>query len=158
MRKENRLFIISVLTAAMMLLAGCARSSEYPPVDIDSETDICIKCNMHVPDDMFGVEYITKSGDVKKFDDLGCMIKYMNGSTDDIANVYVMDYLTEEWIDAERATYVNDPEIITPMSNGVVSFKTKEDAEQFVTEREQGEIFDYEALLTFEWPQRNSKD
>ena len=157
MRKEKKLLLMTVFVTVMMILAACTGTSEYPPVDIDPETDICIKCNMHVPDDMFGVEYITGSGDVKKFDDLGCMIKYMKESSDDIATVYVKDYLTEEWIDAETAAYVNDPEIITPMSNGVVSFKTKEDAEQFVTEREQGEIFDYEALLTFEWPQKNKK-
>jgi copper chaperone NosL len=150
----NKLFKITLSVAVIILLTACAPLREYPPVDIDSETDICAKCNMHVPNDMFGVEYITVSGDVKKFDDLGCMIKYMKANSNDIANVYVKDYLTEEWIDAKTATYVNDPEIITPMSNGVVSFKTKEDPEQFITKRGQGEIFDYDALLKFEWPQK----
>lgn len=151
---KSKLIIATLLAALIMLLAACSGSSEHPPVDIDPETDICAKCNMHVPNDMFGVEYITVSGDVKKFDDLGCMVNYMKDSSDDIVNVYVKDYLTEEWVDAKAATYVNDPEVITPMSNGVISFKTKEDAEQFIIKRGQGEIFDYDALLKFEWPQK----
>ena len=150
---RNQLLIIALLVT-LMILTACAGSSEHSPVEIDPETDVCTNCNMHVPGDMFGVEYITVSGDVRKFDDLGCMVKYMKDSADDIANVYVKDYLSEEWIDAKTAAYVNDPEVITPMSNGVISFKTKEDAEQFVAVRGQGEIFDYDALLKFEWPQK----
>lgn len=150
---RNTLLVIALLVT-LMILAACGGASGQPPVEIDPETDVCTNCNMHIPGDMFGVEYITVNSDVRKFDDLGCMIKYMKDSSDDIANVYVRDYLTEEWIDAKTATYVNDPEIITPMSNGVISFKTKADAEQFVTVRGQGEIFDYDALLKFEWPQK----
>lgn len=149
----KKIFLL-LLIAAVFIFSAC-NNTDYEPVDIDPLTDICIQCNMHVPDDMFGVEFIMKDGKVYKFDDLGCMMKYSKSIMDDIEVLYVRDYNTEEWIDATKAIYVYDKDIRTPMGNGVISFQNKTDAEEFVESNGTGEIFDYEALLEFEWPAKS---
>jgi copper chaperone NosL len=152
--KYKPVVLCGMLVMLILVISACTGGNSFPPEDIDTDTDVCAKCNMHIADDMFAAEYITKDGVVKKFDDLGCMIKTIKSNTSDIANIYVRDYGTEKWIDAKAAYYVSDTSIRTPMSNGVISFETEDGAKKFVDENGEAGIMNYEQLLEFEWPKK----
>jgi copper chaperone NosL len=141
-----------VLIFLVIPLAACSVPVTYPAQAIDSSTDVCAKCNMHISDDQFAVEYITDDGTCEKFDDLGCMIKYINSNNVKPAKIYVRDYISKAWIDGTTASYVYNPSIHTPMSNGVVSFKTIEEVQNFISENGKGEFMDYNKLLDFFGP------
>jgi copper chaperone NosL len=105
------------------LLAGCGRA-EIKPVDIVAE-DMCALCKMAISEKQYAAEFITHDGEPLKFDDIGCMVRYLEGqqNKDDIAAYFVVDFDSREWVRAEAAHYIRSSELQTPMSGGIVAFK-----------------------------------
>ncbi|MCI0690906.1 nitrous oxide reductase accessory protein NosL [candidate division KSB1 bacterium] len=121
------------ISLSFFLFLGCG-SSEIKPVDIYPE-DMCSHCRMAISDQAFASEIITEAGEVFKFDDLGCMGKFKEKSTDlKIATTFVKDYETKNWLPYERSTIVQTS-IRTPMGSGKValadSLKAREFSEKF---------------------------
>jgi copper chaperone NosL len=115
-----------------MLFVGCT-SSEVKPVDIFAE-DNCSQCRMTVSDERFASEIITDAGDVLKFDDLGCLLKYRSQHREQkIAATYIKDYETKQWLAYERAIIV-ETDIETPMGSGKIAFTDSMRAREFQKE------------------------
>jgi copper chaperone NosL len=109
---------------------GCG-SSEIKPVDIYPE-DMCAQCRMAVSAQAFASEIITADGEVFKFDDLGCLEKFKEKSTDrKIAATFVKDYETRNWLPYERSTIVQTS-IKTPMGSGKVAFTDSSQAKAYL--------------------------
>jgi copper chaperone NosL len=118
--------------AALLLsvVIGCD-SSEIKPVDIYPE-DMCSHCRMTISDQRFASEIITVAGEVFKFDDLGCMERFKDKSSDlKIAATFVKDYETKNWISHERSTIVQTS-LKTPMSSGKVALADSVRAKEFL--------------------------
>ncbi|MDZ7291215.1 MAG: nitrous oxide reductase accessory protein NosL [candidate division KSB1 bacterium] len=114
-------------------LCNCG-PSEIKPVDIYPE-DMCSHCRMAISDQAFASEIITTSGEVYKFDDLGCMESFKKKSGDlKIAATFVKDFETKNWLLYERSTIVQTG-IKTPMGSGKLaladSSRAQEILEQF---------------------------
>ncbi|MCM3701659.1 nitrous oxide reductase accessory protein NosL [Paenibacillus macerans] len=144
------------LILALLAIAGCGTKT-YKAQPINEDVDVCVICNMQVKDDAYATQIVTKEGKSLKFDDIGCMNEWkkQNG-TDDIGMDYVRDYNDKEWIEFKKATYVYDPSIRTPMAYGIISFKNKESAEQFIKEQGVGQLLSSADLANHSWEQ--SKD
>src|SRR5690625_764561 len=125
---------------------------KYEPEDIDPETDVCEVCAMAVADDRHATQIILKNDRALKFDDLGCLYAWIeeNGE-EDIGAKFVRDYHTEEWILLEEATYVFGEQIETPMAYGIISFKDKSDAKEYMEEKSYGELLSSEELADHKW-------
>ena len=79
-----------------------------------------------VTDNQFATEIILENGKALKFDDIGCMYKWMEiDSGEKTKEKFVRDYDSKDWISLEEATYVYDKTITTPMAYNVISFKNK---------------------------------
>jgi copper chaperone NosL len=116
--------------ACVFYLFGCG-SSEIKPVDIYPE-DMCAQCRMAVSAPAFASEIITADGEVFKFDDLGCLEKFKEKSTDrKIAATFVKDYETKKWLPYERSTIVQTS-IKTPMGSGKVAFTDSSQAKAYL--------------------------
>lgn len=77
---------------------------------------------MAISEQAFASEIITADGEVLKFDDLGCLERFKEKSTDrKTAATFVKDYETKNWLPYERSTIVQTS-IKTPMSSGGVAF------------------------------------
>lgn len=142
---------------ALMLAAfitGC-QANKMEPEEINPEIDVCEVCNMGIAHEFFATEIVTAEGEIHKFDDIGCMEEFLqdNSSLDEkgTAKKYVRDMESGEWVELEQAYHVFHPEFWTPMANGVVSFKSKERAENYREEQGMGEIYEYKALKKHEW-------
>ncbi|MDZ7362485.1 MAG: nitrous oxide reductase accessory protein NosL [candidate division KSB1 bacterium] len=108
-------------------------SSEITPVDIYPE-DMCAQCRMAVSDQAFASEIITAEGVVFKFDDLGCLERFKEKSTDlKIAATFVKDYQTKKWLPYERSTIVQTS-IKTPMGSGKVALADSARAREYLKE------------------------
>jgi copper chaperone NosL len=95
-------------------------SSELKPVDIYPE-DMCSHCRMAISDQAFASEIITEAGEVFKFDDLGCLERFKERSTElKIAATFVKDYETKIWLPYEHSAIVQTS-IRTPMGSGKVA-------------------------------------
>lgn len=131
MRIKYMLFTICL--CLVFAVVGCGKK-ETKPVAINEKNDKCDVCNMAVMDNQFATEVILENGKALKFDDIGCMYKWMEiNPGEKTKEKFVRDYDSKDWVSLEDATYVYDKTITTPMAYNVISFKNKKDAESFVS-------------------------
>jgi copper chaperone NosL len=97
--------------------------------------DGCYVCKMTLMDKRFGAEVVTAKGKVYKFDDVNCMINFLNTGFPDgreVAYRLVVDYDNSgKLIDAGQAFFLKSPEIKSPMASQVAAFESKDAMEQF---------------------------
>lgn len=121
-----------VLTAvaAIASLALVGFTSQGKPVEIMPEVDECAACTMAVQDIPLAAELTLKNGEVKKFDDLGCMARYVKRerlADTQIKGMFVHDLVTKRWLPLEKATLVQS-RYPTPMRYGIVAFASPQAA------------------------------
>jgi copper chaperone NosL len=128
------------------LCIGCGRA-ELRPIEILSE-DMCAFCRMAISEKRFACELITQDGEVFKFDDIGCMLRFRKHGShpNSIAASFVVDFDTREWLKSEEAYFVKSKEFKTPMGGNVVAFKTGAGAAAAV-DRTRGVSLRYATLL-----------
>ncbi|PYY29653.1 nitrous oxide reductase accessory protein NosL [Paenibacillus illinoisensis] len=144
--------MVFVTLWSIFLLAGCG--PKYVALPINEDVDVCVICNMQVKDDAYATQLTTKDGQTYKFDDIGCMNEWKEkNGTEQIGMDFVRDYNDKEWIEFNKATYVYDASIRTPMAYGLVSFKDKESAENFIQEQGVGVIMTAADLTSHDWKQ-----
>jgi copper chaperone NosL len=74
------------------------------------------------------------------------MLSYMRAHSElTPVGIWVHDYNSEEWIEAESAYYVVSTAIMSPMGHGIAAFADKAAAEQLAVETA-GAVFDWENL------------
>lgn len=122
--------------ALFTVLAGCGKS-EVKPVDIYPE-DICSFCRMAFSDPAFASEIITASGEALKFDDIECMERYTQTAKEGIiADAFVRDFETKEWIPIGKSTIVTT-DIATPMGSGKIAFSDSTKANAYLQKHRGG--------------------
>jgi copper chaperone NosL len=122
------------MAAALLLVAcGSALNLDEAP-EIVYGQDVCDECGMIINEARFAASYVTTTGEVRRFDDIGNMLFYVHKHREDVHVYWVHDFNSEEWINAEKATLVLNPDLITPMAWSLAAFATEADAEAYVTE------------------------
>ncbi|MFB6468579.1 nitrous oxide reductase accessory protein NosL [Cytobacillus sp. Hz8] len=161
--KKNKALLVLLIGILSMYLAACGKD-EVKPKAIDEDKDECDICNMAVMDNQFATEIILENGKTYVFDDIGCMYQWMSENKDKkVKAKFVRDYNTKDWVELDKATYVYNPDVNTPMAYNVISFADKKDAESFVTKKK-GTILSAKDLDQHEWNmnkdmmKKNSKD
>jgi copper chaperone NosL len=118
-----------LLTILMFMMLACSTE----PQALEYGKDGCFACKMTLMDKKFGAEIVTTKGKVYKFDDVNCMITYVNTSTlneRDIAHQLVVDFATpEKFVDANQAFFLKSENIKSPMASQVAAFSKKEELE-----------------------------
>jgi copper chaperone NosL len=64
---------------------------------------------------------------------------------------YVRDYNTNEWVNAEEASFAYDSSYQTPMGYGIYSFQDQASAQNFVKEKGTGKVLTFEDLASHSW-------
>jgi len=120
---------IGFLAMCAVAAAGCT-GGEIHPVELYPE-DMCAACRMAISDARFASEIVETDGTVRKFDDIGCLLKFREKARDpEIAAIFLKDYETLAWIPYEKSTIV-ETGIATPMASGRVAFAGNERAGEF---------------------------
>lgn len=106
-------------------------SCSVEPTPLLYGKDFCHTCKMTLMDKKFGAEVVTTKGKVYKFDDVNCMMGFLDSGfieDQDIAYRLVIDFAnTEKLIDAKDAQYVKSDKIKSPMASTIAAFARKED-------------------------------
>ena len=130
------LFVI----AALALFSACAQGASSPePPEIRYGEDICDGCSMIISDARFAEAYAHEVSperyESKAFDDIGGMLLHAQKHADDaVAEWYVHDYGSEEWVDAKQATFVMSDDLHTPMGYGIIAYADATAAESTAAE------------------------
>ncbi|MET4563231.1 copper chaperone NosL [Lysinibacillus parviboronicapiens] len=142
---------IVMVVISCVLLVGCGDKT-YVPREIVGETDVCKICNMSIVHNEYAGQIALKNGDFEMFDDLGCLMEYIKANGEnEIGAAFIKDANNDEWIDVFKATFIYNKEYWTPMNYGVLAFKTKDAAVDWMALKGEGQVLVYQDLPNFNW-------
>jgi copper chaperone NosL len=108
-----------------LLLAGC-ESKPRGPVGLERD-DACASCRMLISERRYAAELIDSNGEIYKFDDIACMLRFAHSRRMDKSSsrFYVTNYATGDgWIDATAAHFVRlQSRVSSPMASGIVALR-----------------------------------
>lgn len=120
LRKRGMLRSLLVFAAALAALAAALRWAQSPPdgpVDPTWSRTPCARCGMLVGEPAFAAQLHTPAGDVRSFDDAGCLLLYAAEHPAEEAAAWFHHLREERWVAAASAGFV--PAEGTPMSYGL---------------------------------------
>jgi len=142
---KGRALLSLVLIGFVML--GCQSSAQFDkPPDIRYGEDVCDECRMIINEPRFAAAYVTRQGEVRRFDDIGDMVQYHRKHAEEVAVFWVHDFETEEWLRADQAVFVISSEIHTPMGHGIVAVRDRGRAERLMASL-RGKVLTWQELL-----------
>ena len=142
---------IVMVVISCVLLVGCGDKT-YVPREIVGETDVCKTCNMSIVHNEYAGQIALKNGDFEMFDDLGCLMEYIKANGEnEIGAAFIKDANNDEWRDVFKATFIYNKEYWTPMNYGVLAFKTKDAAVDWMALKGEGQVLVYQDLQNFNW-------
>ena len=115
--------------------------------------DKCDNCGMIISEKKYSaIAYSIGEERWVKFDDLGGLFMYMvkHGGREKFRDIYVFDFNTGERISALDAYFVkgHPDKVWTPMSSGIVAFKSLSDAESYASQVD-GMVMSFQELYTW---------
>lgn len=130
-QRKNFAYTLRLCVSACAVCLFACGPSEIKPVDIYPE-DMCSQCRMAISEPVFASEIITTDGEVFKFDDLGCLEKFREKSSEyKIAATFVKDYETKNWLPYEHSTIVQTS-LQTPMGSGKIAVADSVQAQEYL--------------------------
>ncbi len=114
----------------LMGLTACRDRIDTGPHAVHYGEDVCDRCRMIISDRRFAAQYITSSGESKKYDDIGCLIGDLKEAVERGESplaVYIADFGTGEWFDAGKAFYLENGELRSPMGYNIAAFGSAEE-------------------------------
>ncbi|PSL07758.1 nitrous oxide reductase accessory protein NosL [Cecembia rubra] len=115
-----------LLLISLFFLISC--SSE--PRAINYGVDVCHHCKMKLMDPHYGAEVVTKKGKVYIFDDVNCLMSFLESEEikeETIQHLLITDYENPEILtDATMAFYLKSDQFKTPMASQIVAFSDYE--------------------------------
>jgi copper chaperone NosL len=134
----------------VLLLLALACQADQRPQAIEAH-DACASCKMAISQPQYAAQVVDKEGNAYKFDDIGCMLRYLKDHSLLQRRVYVMDYVDRQWLEAERAVFVRSDAVRSPMAAGLAAFRDQSAAQQFL-KNSSGQMMDFAELLGREPP------
>jgi len=131
-----KIAIIAILTA--FLLAGCT----VEPRPIQFGHDDCELCKMKLMDERFGAQLVTERGRIFMFDDVNCMVMYMDseeGQRHNYKYELVVDYSNPgALLDVHYTYFLRNENVRTPMNSQVVALPDEETLDEYRDEFDGG--------------------
>lgn len=142
-KSKNLTFATSVLP--LLLLLSCTAKTE----PFNYGKDNCYFCKMGIIDPKFGGEVVTKKSKVYKFDDVICMIRFLQSGAvaeDETAHKVIMNYEKKnDFIDVNKASFWVSSELRSPMGSNAAAFTSKVAAEKAKGNKD-GQIVGWDVL------------
>ncbi len=139
----HRLTVLAVFLGAAFLGCGSHGGQAFPKINYGR--DLCSECRMIISDPQFTAVLFDTSGENFKFDDIGCMRLYETRNQPEVKVMWVRDYASHEWLDGSSAFFVFSKSLVTPMGHGIAAFGSKDNALNFLKEKE-GRIVSWEEM------------
>lgn len=131
----------------IILLMSCT----IEPEAINYGKDNCQFCKMTIMDKKYGCEVVTQKGKVFKFDDVSCMIKYINISAQtlkDYAHIVVNSYdKTANLIDVNKVFFVVSPNFSSPMMGNTAAFSNEKLANETLKKDSEAKKYSWNELV-----------
>jgi len=119
---------------ASSLFAGCGRPDISRPPSLRFGEEACGYCRMIISDERFAAALTTETGDVFKFDDVGCLIKHEANHLRADTVYWVRNFRGQGWLDAREATFVHSTSVVSPMNYGLAALPGIQTAEELTND------------------------
>lgn len=147
--------VLVASTALLTCLTSCgSREQEAPALVFDVDT--CDHCRMLISEPAYAAAY--RIGDREMvFDDIGCLVARLSAEEEaGSAEIWVHDVEDHDWLSAAAATFVQLPDLATPMASGIVAVRDAEHAAMLVDHHPGGRIASFTQLAERE--RKSGKD
>ena len=120
----------------LLFIMGACGPKQAEPIQLNS--DKCDYCEMQISDGKFGAEVITSKGRCYKFDDMFCLVNFLEENESvQMQGHYVHDFqANNQLIDATAAFYVHHADFRSPMGGNLAAFVSEEAAKEFAQKHE----------------------
>jgi copper chaperone NosL len=140
----------TISTAFLLFALSILASSCTPKTEpFNYGKDNCYFCKMGIADPKYGGEVITKKSKVYKFDDVICMVRYLQSGTlkeNEIAKKVIINFEKEnDFLDVGKAIFWVSPELRSPMGSNAAAFSTQQAAEKAIAGKE-GQLMSWDVL------------
>jgi copper chaperone NosL len=131
-----------------LLIMSCKSGGNFDqPPEIRYGEDPCDECFMLINESRFAATYITFDDQVKRFDDIGCLLLYQKEHDEDVAHFWVKDFNTQKWLKADNALFISSDSIQTPMGFGIIAFENEKTVRDIFPSQNQDQILKFPQLL-----------
>jgi copper chaperone NosL len=116
--------------ALLLLVSGyglaCGDRS-LEPAHLDTRSgEACAACRMVISDARTVGQVVSRDGEPRFFDDLGCLRTWLGQNRPGSDHViYVADHRTGVWVPADRAVFASSSRVDTPMGSGLLAYADK---------------------------------
>lgn len=88
--------------------------------------DQCAFCKMSIVDEKYASEAVTSKGKVSKYDDISCMIRHLRTMENTDFAFRVVNNFTnpKEFLDVEKAFFIQSNQYASPMGGNTAAFGT----------------------------------
>ncbi len=126
--------LVLIIILFLVTLSSCSSKVDFGPRPVNYDRDVCHTCKMGLADPKYDVQAINEHGEVRWYDDIGCLAEDMrdgdfNKWKGAKYKIWIGDVQTGKWIDAEKAWYRFGDD--TPMGYGYGAFKQKTDSAKY---------------------------
>ena len=137
------------LAIPVLLISFATFSCAVKTEPFEYGKDNCYFCKMGIIDPKFGGEIVTKKSKVYKFDDVICMVRYLQSGDlkeEEIAKKVVTNFEKEnEFLDVQKTSFWVNPELRSPMGSNAAAFNSPGAAEKAKAGKE-GQLLSWNEL------------
>ena len=124
--KSTKGFSEKNIVIAMFLIAIGITACNAQPQPLKLGTDNCSFCKMTVSDPRFGAEILTTKGKIYKFDDMHCLLSYLQSNIigqKEIKDIYLVDFSGKHaLVKATETILLKSDDLRSPMGGNVAAF------------------------------------
>ncbi len=140
---------VRFLLLTLLLITTSCRGGDLRPAPIDKD-DVCTACKMAISEMRYAGQIVDRDSS-RKFDDIGCMMKYINKNKikekEGEIVFFVADYEDgKTWLPVKKAVFVKSGRIDSPMASGIGAFRNFESANSFI-QKNGGVVIPIDRLL-----------
>jgi copper chaperone NosL len=122
---EMKNYTLISFLAVLVSLSACKQ--KFDPINYGHEA--CTHCRMTIVDKRFAAEIVTGKGKTLKFDDFGCLLKYVKDEKfkDTSALIFVADFNHPDgkFLDARHTVFVHDENLRSPMNGNFAALNSE---------------------------------
>jgi copper chaperone NosL len=146
----------ALLALGVLGVVACRGKQSWPPspVDLVLGEDVCETCKMTISDGHFGAQLQRSqgTGDVQRFDDVGCVLAAHAGEKVDLQGVFVRTLDGSAWVRGDSAWITRSTEIHSPMGYGFGAFASERAARAEAEKHADGHTWTLAALMQAKTP------
>lgn len=119
---------------AVLVISFSLFSCNSAPEKLNYNMDACDHCGMKLVDNRYGAMIVTGKGKAFRFDDLNCMVNYLNENVKEaeVGKLLITDFSSPgTLIDATKAHYLKNEELKSPMGANAAAFEKSDSLEKY---------------------------